>query len=171
MTKPTTRVYWDANAWIAYIRREMPAPDNTIKEPRYELCRGVLKRAEAGELEIATSAFSLSEVSRRRSEAPDPNINLPAFFDQRFILLIPVDKQVGLMAQNLQLTGVGGLKPADATHVASALVWSIATFQTFDGAVNKLDGALTCKDGQQLRIMRPGDETPTPELLKAMQGG
>lgn len=171
MTKQPTRIYWDANAWIAYIRKEMPAPNNTIKEPRFEMCRRVLKRAEAGEVEIATSAFSLAEVSKRRSETPDLNINLPAFFDQRFIILIPVDKQVGLMAQNLQLTGVGGLRPQDATHVASALVWSVSVFQTFDGPVSKLDNVLTCKDGQQLRIMKPGDDEPTPDLLKAMQGG
>jgi predicted nucleic acid-binding protein len=169
MTKTPPRIYWDANAWIAYIRREMPAADNSITEPRFEMCRDVLKRAEKGEIEIATSAFTMAEVCKRRSEAYDPTINLPAFFDQRYILLVPVDKQVGLLAQHLQLTGVGKLKPADATHVASALVWSVPVFHTFDGPLRDLDKVLQCKDGTQLRIVRPGEEVPMPELLKAMQ--
>ena len=170
MTRAPKRVYWDSCAWIAYIRKEMPGGENFFTEPRYEMCRAVLKRAEAGDLEIATSAFTLAEVSKRRKEMTGPAINLAAFFDQRFILLIPVDKQVGLMAQNLQLTGVGSLKPQDAIHAASALVWSIPILQTFDGPLSKLDNVLTCADGQQLRVMMPSDDEPTPELLKAMQG-
>jgi len=169
MTKPLPRIYWDANAWIAYIRKEMPASDNTITVPRYEMCRDVLRRAEKREIEIATSAFTLSEVCKRRSEAHDSSINLPAFFDQPYILLIPVDKRVGLMAQNLQLTGVGKLKPQDATHVASALVWSVPIMHTFDGPLRDLNKILTCADGAQLEIMMPGEEVPVPELLKAMQ--
>ena len=147
----------------------MPAEDNAIKEPRFEMCREVLRRADKGEVEIATSAFTLAEVCKRRAEAYDPTINLPAFFDQRFIILVPVDKQVGLLAQNLQLSGVGGPKPADATHVASALVWDIPILHTFDGPLRKLDNVLQSKDGSQLRIMMPGQEVPVPELLRAMQ--
>src|SRR5690349_5173526 len=107
MTKTPARIYWDAAAWIAYIRKEMPAADNSIKDARYDMCRAILRRAEKEEIEIATSAFTLAEVCKRRAEPHDPAINLPAFFDQRYVLLIPVDKQVGLMAQNLQLSGVG----------------------------------------------------------------
>lgn len=169
MTKAFPRIYWDANAWIAYIRREMPASDNSIKEPRFEMCRDVLRRAENGDVEIVTSAFTLAEVCKRRAEAYDPTVNLPAFFDQRYIVLVPVDKQVGLFAQNLQLTGVGGLRPPDATHVASALVWDVPIFHTFDGPLRDLDKVFQSKNGSQLRIMMPGQEVPTPGLLKAMQ--
>ena len=56
MAKPRV-VYWDACAWIAYINREMPRADTVFKEPRFEMCRDTLKRAEAGEYEIATSAW------------------------------------------------------------------------------------------------------------------
>jgi predicted nucleic acid-binding protein len=171
MTKLPNRIYWDANAWIAYIRKEMPAADNSIKEPRFEMCRDVLRRAERGEVEIATSAFTLSEVCKRRGEAYDGTVNLPAFFDQRYILVIPVDKQVGLLAQNLQLSSVGGLKPADATHVASALIWNVPILHTFDAPLRKLDGLLVCRDGTNLKILAPGAELPMPGLLKGMQDG
>lgn len=169
MTKQSERIYWDANAWIAYIRKEMPTAKNGLADRRYEMCRDVLKRASAGETEIATSAFTLAEVCKRRDEPNGPPINLPAFFNQPFVLVIPVDMQVGQRAQNLQLAGVSSLKPADATHIASALVWSVAVFHTFDEKLLKLSNTLTCRNGEQLRIVKPGLDRTPPPLLAAMQ--
>lgn len=169
MSKNPPRIYWDANAWIAYIRKEMPAADNSIKEPRYDLCREVLAKAERGEVEIVTSAFTLSEVCKRRSDATGPEINLPAFFDQRYILVVPVDKQIGLKAQHLQLSSIGNLKPADATHAASAMIANVYVFHTFDGPLRGLDRLLTTNDGKPIRIVKPGDEVPLPPLLQRMQ--
>jgi predicted nucleic acid-binding protein len=148
----------------------MPAPDNTITDPRFTMCQTVLKRAEAGEIEIATSAFTLAEVCKRRDEAPQ-NINLPAFFDQPYILLVPVEKRIGLRAQHLQLSGVGNIKPADAIHLASALVADVPVFHTFDGGLLGLDKVLTLNDGKQLQIVKPTGETPLPGLLAGMQNG
>jgi predicted nucleic acid-binding protein len=147
----------------------MPTAENKIKLPRYEMCRGVLQRAEKGEIEIVTSTFSLSEVCKRRDEALDPTVNVPAFFDQPYVFLVDVTKPVGSRAQHLQLSGVGGLKPADATHVASALIANVTILHTFDGGLLNLSGILTCDNGEQLRIMPPGKEVPTPELLRQME--
>lgn len=169
MTKLFPRIYWDANSWIAYIRREMPAPDNTIRDPRFTMCQTVLKRAEAGEVEIVTSAFTLSEVCKRRTEPAPPGINLPAFFDQPYILLVPVDKRIGLQAQHLQLSGLGNIKPADATHLASAMASNVPVFHTFDGGLLGLDKVLTLADGRQMQIVKPTRETPLPGLLAGMQ--
>ena len=171
MFKPRPRVYWDANAWIAYIRREMPAADNSIKHPRYEMCREVLRRAESEEIEIVTSTFTLSEVCKRRDEALNPTINVPAFFDHDFIFLVDVTKPIGLKAQHLQLSGVGGLKPADATHVASALIANVPVLHTFDKGLLDLDKVLDCDNGEKLRIVMPGKENPAPELLRRMEDG
>lgn len=168
MPKQPPRIYWDANAWIAYIRREMPTPDNGIKDPRYELCREVLLRAQKGDVEIVTSAFTLAEVCKKRSEYTGPEINLPAFFDQPYILLVPVDKQIGQKAQHLQLSSVGNLKPQDATHIASALVANVPIFHTFDEPLIGLDKALTKNDGKPMRILKPGAEEAMPPLLERM---
>lgn len=162
------RLYWDACAWIAYIQQEMPGPTSTFTEPRYEKCRETLQRAERGEIEIATSAFTLAEVCKRHLDPTSPGAHLPSFFDKPYILLIPVDKQVGLQAQSLQLAGLG-VKPPDAVHIASALVWSIPIFQTFDVRLLALNGLLTMTDGNMLQIMRPTDEVPKPGLLQAME--
>lgn len=171
MSKMPPRVYWDANAWIAYIRKEMPSPTNQIKVPRYDWCRGVMRRAENREIEIVTSAFSLCEVVKRRGEALDTSVNVAAFFDQPFVFLVDLAKPVGLKAQSLQLSGVGNIKPADATHIATALTANVPVFHTFDGGLLDLDKVLTCNDGNQLRILMPGKEVPVPELLRQMEDG
>ncbi len=165
------RAYWDACCWIAYIQKEMPGPGSTFTEPRYDMCRQTIQRAEAGEIEIATSAFTLAEVCKKPPDPGSPAANLAAFFDQPYILLVPVDKQVGVQAQSLQLAGLQGVKPPDAVHLASAIVWSIPVLHTFDDDLLKLDKLLTLADGNQLRILRPTEEQPIPDLLKAMQSG
>ena len=147
----------------------MPTAENTITRPRFEMCRDTLKRAESGVVEIVTSAFTLAEVCKRNPDPTSPAINLAAFFDQKYILLVPVDKQIALRAQNLQLAGIAGLKPPDAVHIASALVWNIPVFHTFDKRLLDLDKKLALADGNDLVIVRPTEEVPMPELLKAMQ--
>lgn len=169
MSKSLLRKYWDSNAWIAYIRQEMPFEENGIKLPRYEMCRKVLKRAEGSAIEIVTSAFTLSEVCKRRDEPLNPSLNVPAFFDQPYVFLIEVTKAIGSKAQHLQLSGVTGLKPADAIHIASALIANVPVFHTFDGKLLNLDKVLTCDDGNQLRIVPPGREDPAPGFLKQLE--
>lgn len=60
-----SRIYWDAAAWIAYIQQEMPGPGSSFSEPRYDMCRTILKRAETRTVEIVTSAYTLAEVCKR----------------------------------------------------------------------------------------------------------
>jgi len=168
MIKGNSIVYWDACAWIAYIQKEMPGPTSGFSEPRYDMCRTILRRAEAGQLEIATSAFTLAEVCKSPMDPTSPALNLPAFFDQRYIALVQVDKQVGLKAQSLQVAGVAGLKPQDAIHIASALVHNIPMVHTFDDKLLNLDKFLTLDDGNQLRIIRPTEDEP-PNLFSGYQ--
>jgi predicted nucleic acid-binding protein len=167
MTKDSSIVYWDACAWIAYIQKEMPGPETQFTEPRYEMCRTILRRAEAGQLEIATSSFTLSEVCKSPMDSTSPALNLPAFFEQRYIVQIVLDKQIGLRAQSLQIAGVTGVKPADAVHLASALVWSVPVFHTFDTKLLDLDKRLTMNDGNQLTIIRPTADEP-PNLFSGI---
>lgn len=83
--------------------------------------------------------------------------------------MVPVDKTVGEKAQNLQLAGIAGLKPPDAVHLASAMIANVPIFHTFDGPLRSLTKTLSLNDGNPLEIMRPTEEIPMPELLKAMQ--
>lgn len=169
INKHPPRVYWDACAWISYINQEMPGLGKTFADARFDLCRETLKDASNGDVEIVTSAFTLAEVCKRQPNPTVPAINLPAFFDQPYILLVPVDKVVGVQAQNLQLAGLYGIKPPDAVHLASALVHNVPTLHTFDTGLLDLDKRLTLADGNQLRICKPTHEKPTPPLLEAMR--
>lgn len=164
------RTYWDAAAWIAYIQKEMPGPDSSFSEPRYEMCRAVLEQAEAGAVEIVTSAYTLAEVCKKAKDPTSPGMNLPAFFNQRYILLTNVDKEVGLRAQSLQLAGVGKLSPQDAVHLASALVANVPVFHTFDDDLLRLDNVLNLDDGNPMRIVRPTEENPQTGLFTSWGG-
>ncbi len=135
------------------------------------MCRETLKAVVDEKMEIVTSAFTLAEVCKRKPDPSAPAINLPAFFDQPYILLVPVDKVIGTRAQNLQLAGLSGIKPPDAVHLASALVHNIPVLHTFDGRLLDLDMRLTLDDGNQLKICKPTLEKPTPPLLEAMRNG
>lgn len=169
MHKPPPRIYWDACAWIAFINKEMPGAGNTITRPRFEMRRDTLRKAEAGEIEIVTSAFTIAEVCKRQPDPTSPAINLAAFFDQKYILLMPVDKQIALRAQHLQLAGIGKLKPPDAVHLASALVANVPIFHTFDKGLLALDKQFSLAEGGELVVLRPTEEVPMPPLLEAMQ--
>lgn len=164
MPEPT-RIYWDAAAWIAYIQKEMPGPDSSFNEPRFEMCKAVLEEAVVGVVEIVTSAYTLAEVCKRAKDPSSPGTNLPAFFNQSYILLTMVDKEVGLRAQNLQLAGVGKLSPQDAVHLASALIANAGIFHTFDAGLLKLDKVFTINDGTQMRIVMPTGENDQTSIF------
>jgi hypothetical protein len=72
MAKILPRIYWDACCWIAYIQREMPQSGGTFTEKRFELCSQTLKRAVDGDIEIATSSYTLAEVCKRPTLATEP---------------------------------------------------------------------------------------------------
>ena len=147
----------------------MPGTGKTFTDPRYDMCRETLKAATDRKIEIVTSAFTLAEVCKRKQDPAAPAINLPAFFDQPYILLVPVDKAIGARAQNLQLAGLYGIKPADAVHLASALVHSVPVLHSFDQDLLDLSNRLTLDNGNQLRICKPTEEKPLLPLLEAIR--
>lgn len=164
MPKSPQRIYWDACSWIAYIQKEMPGGKSKVTEKRFDMCRQTLIRATAGEIEIATSAATLSEVCKP-GKTGSPVANLAAFFNQPYILVVDVDKRVGMRAQGLQLAGISGLKPFDALHVASAQIANADFFHTFDKRLLDLSGQLNCDDGKPLKIVKPTEEIPPPPLF------
>ena len=46
--------------------------------------------------------------------------------------MVPVDKDIALKAQILQTSGLVGLKPPDAVHLASAQRANVSELNTFD---------------------------------------
>lgn len=154
------RIYWDACVWIALIKQETVTLKNGTVEKRYARCREIIAMAEKGAIEIVTSAFTIAEVCKS-SEVKESGVdNLPTFFDKSYILLVPVDKTVGVKAQGMQTSGIAGLKPPDAIHLASAHRAKVDEMHSYDSDLLNLDEKITGQNGQPIRICKPGDDKP-----------
>lgn len=105
------------------------------KEPdKYKKCQAVIEKAELGELEIVTSTLTLAEVLYLRKDVeigPDQSKVIRKFFENEYILLVNVTREVAELAQDI----VWGYKvrPKDAIHVASTLKAKVPILDTFDG--------------------------------------
>lgn len=167
--KKFRRVYWDSCTWIALIGNEtaIRLKDGTL-ENRVALALAVLDDATKGAAEIMTSALSLSEVNR---PSPDQDglagttDKLAAFFENDFIVVVMLDRQVGELARALMQKGYAKLKPLDAVHIASALVANVDEMHSFDDDVLSLDERIEKKDGNPLKICKPSMGGPFLPLL------
>jgi predicted nucleic acid-binding protein len=167
------RIYWDACSWIALIQQETLLDDKgrTI-EDRYSMCRSVVQVAEKGQIEIATSTLSLAEVNRNPAGTKSGEDKIAGYFERDYVLLVNLDTAVGGRARLLMQSRFSGLKPADACHLATAVIASVDEFHTFDGRLIALSGLITGLitklDGTKLTICKPdpgGEPMPLLDTL------
>jgi predicted nucleic acid-binding protein len=120
-------IYWDSDAFLGWLQNESGKAD---------LCEGTIKRAEAGEVLIITSALTISEVLWMRG-APrvsrDKAQILQRFFRRSFIRVRNVTRTTSESAQ--ERVWDHGIKPRDAIHVATALEAKASTLETFDNGL------------------------------------
>jgi hypothetical protein len=64
------------------------------------------------------------------------------------------------------LAGYSKLKPADASHLAAALVSNVDEMHTFDVRLLALDEKLDKLDGTKLKICKPSEGGPALPLLE-----
>jgi predicted nucleic acid-binding protein len=167
MANSPKRVCWDACSWIALIKKEkILKPDGSLSEDRYALCRSVIDAADNGRVEITISGLCLVEVCKEKTVVDSTEDKIAKFFENSYILLVPVDTQVGTQARWLMLAGYDGLKPPDATHLATAVVANADELHTFDKKLLDLDGKLTKLDGTLLKICKPGLGGPPLPLME-----
>ena len=127
-------IYWDSDAFLGWLQNEAG---------KAELCEGTIKRAEAGEVLIVTSALTITEVLWLRG-APkvsrDKAEILRRFFRRSFIRVRNVTRSVAESAQ--ELVWDNNIRPKDALHVATALDAKASILETFDdGLIGKSDSA------------------------------
>ena len=151
------RIAWDACMWIAAIQREQYQLEDGSIEDRDLLCRSVIAAAIGRQFEITCSALALVEVCKAPSEDADPGDQaiIFDFFRHSWVTMVAVNTEVGEIGRALMMHGYPGLKPADATHIASALVAEATEFQTFDRRLLALDGMIAMKTGGTLAIRKP----------------
>lgn len=164
MAASPKRVVWDACAWIALIQKEKIFRDDILIEDRYASCRSVIDAAAKGKFEIVTSGLCLVEVCKNPGVKAEGDDKIADFFDQDYILMVSVDKYVGTHARRLMMKGYPKLKPADATHLATAVVSNADEMHTFDVDLLNLDGIIPKLDGTVLHICKPNLGPPPPLL-------
>lgn len=150
------RRYWDSSAFLGFFADQ---------HDRRKKCRPVVSRAQNGEIEIVTSALTISECLFM----PEGNLlprehrsKVRQFFQHEFIVIVQIDRPTALRSQDLVWDHHVAAK--DALHLASALsVDDLEQFDTFDGPLQKLDGKLG--SSPPLRIGEPNLE-PTAEELQ-----
>ncbi len=126
-------VYWDANCFLGLLNNE---------KEKVKCCQGVMKKAEAGELVIVTSALTLIEVIKMKGQprlTSTVEKTIRGFFENSFMSIQNVDRDVGIKARELMWKH-GDLLPKDSIHVATAILRKVPKLHTFDGYLLSLDG-------------------------------
>jgi len=165
------RVYWDSCSWIALILNEVIVHDGEIVENRGAHCRAVIRDAEKGSVELFTSALTLVEVNKgsRPGGVVVPD-SLKDFFENDYIVVVSLDRQVGELGRALMQRGYSKLKPPDASHIAAAAIACVEEMHTFDDKLLALDGMIDKADGTRLRICKPSLGGPPLPLLEGDDG-
>jgi predicted nucleic acid-binding protein len=170
------RICWDACTWISLIQKEKTTnPDGTLKEDRYASCRPIIDLAVRGTIEIAVSGLCLAEVVRSSASGTTSKDAVAAYFEGDHILIVPVDRLVGTRARDLiysqsEKKTEHTPKPADAVHIATALISNADELHTFDDKLIGLTGKLVKDDGTLLRICRPSESGPSTDMLDLANG-
>ena len=166
MAAPLRRYYWCSCSWLALIQDETVLVGGK-RENRGALCRAVVADAAKGGAEIYTSALTFVEVCKPVvSGSPIGEDVLRSFFENDYIVIVALDRQVGEVGRTLMRNGLSGLKPPDAAHLAAAIVACVDEMHTFDAALLALNGKLDKADGTKLRICKPSMGGPQLPLLE-----
>lgn len=156
--------YLDSAVYIEAIKGRIPSTPSDREPPS-----GILRQAEAGQVQIVASTFLWAEVIRDRGEPPISE-QQESIVDQ-FLLhayIHWVELGLGAAREARQLARRLGLKPADAVHLGAAVRGKADVFFTWDGDVlaktgNDLDGMLVASPTSPSRhnrnwIWEPADQ-------------
>lgn len=130
------KVYCDADVFIGWFNRE---------QNRVEACRGLVDASEKGDVQIITSALTLTEVIKIKGKQPLPQNKeetIKGFFEQEFVSIVNVDRRTAEFARDL-IWRYPHLNPKDSIHVATAsMTEDVDVLYTFDDDLLRLDGQL-----------------------------
>lgn len=141
------RRYWDSNAFLGYLNGEPDKADS---------CEAVLAAAEDGHVVIVTSALTLAEVlfvKGHVSLGQEMRSKVSQVFRQPYISVQNVTRKIAELGRELYWDK--NIRPKDAIHVATALVFNIPVLNTFDEHLLKRDGRI---GNPGLRIEKPHEQ-------------
>jgi hypothetical protein len=131
----------------------------------------VIANAEKSVVEIFTSALTLIEVNKGSQSGTGPTTDkIKDFFENDYIVVVNLDRQVGELGRELMQKGYSKLKPPDASHLAAATIASVSEMHTFDDKLLALNGKIDKADGTKLRICKPSMGGPPLPLIEGDHG-
>lgn len=147
------RVYWDSCAFLGLINSEAG---------KHADCRAVWSEAERAETQIVTSFFTFAEVFKAKCEGKAKPLdeanedNVAAFLGSENILPVVVDRRTAELARRLMRRHDECRKPADAVHLATAILLNVDEMHTYDGSdLLRLNEKVARQDGEMLKICTP----------------
>ena len=114
------------------------------EEGRIDDCIAIAKAAEAGKLQIVTSALTVAEVLKLKGHprlAVEQRETINQFFMNDFILVRNVDRRTAELAQLVHWDH--NIDPKDAIHVATALRSRADVMHTTDDRLEKRANGLS----------------------------
>ncbi len=122
-------VYLDTSVFIALIQNEAG---------RVAACKDAMQDAIEEKTKALTSALAIAEVVKGEAgmipEAAEPAIE--SFFSSLWLRVAAVDQRVAVRAR--EVSRLYGLKPPDAIHVATAILYGASRIFTYDKHLLKL---------------------------------
>ena len=144
-------MYWDSCVWLRLINDEEGA----------DHCQAVLEAAQRGEVAIWTSSLTLAEVYKFKCEGPkalaeSQDALFESYIASDFVVEVQVDHQIAVLARRLCRAHSALKKPPDGIHLASAVIYNLDEFHTFDqDDLLALEGTVMRADGSPLKICKP----------------
>lgn len=144
------RVYWDTCCFLGWFQQEADKRD---------ALRVMLDDAEAGELILITSSFTITECAGLPTVRKVDNAasrKMLAFFEQEYIVLRAVERNIAEKAHDY--VREHAIKHKDAVHLATAVDAGVEVMFTYDAAKGGQAGLLTHNRAPWLgglRIERP----------------
>lgn len=155
------RVYFDANVLLAYVGNE---------EGRADTVQTLLDEARRAEIEILTSVLSIAEVAygaherdHGLTEAGEEAIE-HLWTPASPIMLVDVSQAVTRNARSMirraKVQNLGGLRAADAIHLATAHMFGCDVVFTYEGQTRRAQWQLIA----DVTISEPVTNTPQLDL-------
>ena len=131
---PPIRRLWDSSVVIGYLAGY---------QDLYPECTLIIQQAERREVEILVSEMAKAETAYLAGRSDNESEDLiREFFGREYIVPVSVDDPVSTIARNLIRRYRNGpkLKPPDAIHLATAILWRVPIIETTDPDLLHVDG-------------------------------
>ena len=154
MTDKPILVYWDSCVFISCIQHDAA---------RFGILGAIVEEAKSEKVILVASTMVIAETVKLSGDAQlwkQECDKIRAFFDNEFIEIVDVTKEIGESAANI--CREHGLKPPDAIHVATALKYGCKCMHAYDGQLLALNGKVGVPP---LRIEVPAEMAPKPRTL------